>query len=64
MQFCNTFLSMILVVLVKADKAYKKGRIEYVIKKMMIIIIKNCFKLIDSCIALFKFEIIKLIMNY
>lgn len=55
---------MILVVLVKADKAYKKGRIEYVIKKMMMIIITNCFKLIDSCNALFKFEIIKLIMNY
>lgn len=46
----NAFLSMILVVLVIADKAYKKGRLEYVIKK--IIIITNFFKLIDSCNAL------------
>jgi hypothetical protein len=38
---------MILVVLVKAGKVYKKGRIEYVIKK--IIITTKCFKLIDSC---------------
>ena len=47
----NVFLSMILVVLVIADKAYKKGRLEYVIKKI-IIIITNFFKMIDSCNAL------------
>ncbi len=38
---------MILVALVKAEKAYKKWRIEYVILK--IIIITNYFKLLDSC---------------
>ena len=40
-------LSMILVVLVKAGKAYKKGRMEYVIKKVTII--TTCYKLMHSC---------------
>jgi hypothetical protein len=39
---------MFLVVLVKAGKAYKKAdRMEYVIKK--IIIITTCYKLMDNC---------------
>lgn len=50
-QISNAFLDMFLVVLVNADEHTKKAEcnmLQYVIEKIIIMIITICYKLIDS----------------